>query len=110
MSVYHGVRSMERSAEIGDSVVLLEKEPVTEEEEELEIEAVKMDQQEEQTVPTQPCMSLATAAGVEKAPVHVRRESGEELITHTTHQSLTHVALSVFQETFTFQNHKTYFL
>lgn len=63
MSVYHGVRSMDRSADIEESLVVLEKEREME---------VKMDQQqEEETAPTTgPTVSVAAAAGVERTPVH----------------------------------------
>lgn len=73
MSVYHGVRSMDQSADIGESLVVLEKE-------------LKMDQQQEEedqgeTVETAPTSapSVAAAAGVERTPVHVRIESEEYL-------------------------------
>lgn len=68
MSVYHGARSMEQSADIGESLVVLDKE--RDEEREME---VKMDQQqEEETAPTTSPVTVAAAAGVDRTPVHVR--------------------------------------
>lgn len=67
MSVYHGARSMEQSADIGESLVVLEKEREME---------VKMDQQQEdETAPTTAPVTVAAAAGVDRTPVHVRNHS-----------------------------------
>lgn len=66
MSVYHGVRSMDRSADIGESLVVLEKDR--------EMEMKMEQQQEEETAPASgPTVTVAAAAGVERTPVHVSR-------------------------------------
>lgn len=79
MSVYHGVRSMDRSADIEESLVVLEK-VQRDDYRDMEVKMDQQQQEEEVETGTTTPVTGAAAAGVDRTPVHVRIDLRDDYI------------------------------